>query len=79
MEDLLRKVLHHKRHKMPDIAQSVDCGVDALDAFSRGQGALSSDVLTALTRELLHGVYDHVNDKIMLTGGIETNRTERFH
>jgi hypothetical protein len=58
---------------MPAIAERVDCGVNALDAFTRNQGTLSPAVLEKLTRELLNGTYDAVSDRVMLTGGAHVN------
>ena len=45
-----------------------------------GDAVLPVPVLKALARELLNGDYDETVDKVLLTGGAETNRfNQRYH
>jgi len=65
----LRAALKQCRHRLMTVSEAVDCGPAALDAFSRGEVALSPIILKALARELFGGDYDVAADAIFLTTG----------
>ena len=68
-KNIIRAALQRRRSNLAAIAQSVDCGVEALSAYARGEAALSSGVLKALAKELFNGAYDDASDVVLLTGG----------
>ena len=83
-KSILRAALQRKRNNMAAIAQSVDCGVEALDGFTRGEVALSSTVLKGLAKQLFHGDYDVARDALLLTGAPHPyvppgSKVESFH